>query len=101
MRNLSEHGALIESRHPMIIGSKVLLRRNRLAVYGQVAWVRGGTAGLEFATPLNAEVVLENITRPKPTAAVVHRRPGVTQRGMSAEERQMFDEMVKTSVRRA
>ena len=101
LRDLSEHGALIEGTGPIANDTEVLLRRNNLEVKGHVAWVRGRAAGIAFSRQLKAEVVMEHISRPMPLATqAAHRRPGVTTRGMSAEEQRWANEMTGDPKRR-
>lgn len=95
LRDLSEHGALIETKAQIDEGAEVLLCRNDLQVSGHVAWSRERLAGISFAKRLRPEVVLRHISRAplRPIVEPLHRRPGFTQPGMSAEERRWFDEM--------
>jgi hypothetical protein len=95
LRDLSEHGALVAGAGLPPDDRDVLLRRNDLCVAGFVAWNRDGFAGISFTTSLRPEVVMQHVKRRahRPVEEPVHRRPGVTQRGMTAEERRWFDEM--------
>jgi hypothetical protein len=97
LRDLSEHGALVESKGTIPVDSEVLFCRNDLRVRGHVAWVRGPAAGISFARPLNADVLLRDIRRPAPPSLDegLHRRPGVTTNGLSNEEQRWFDEMAR------
>jgi hypothetical protein len=99
LRDLSEHGALIEGKGLVAHDAPVILRRKDLSVGGHVAWARGNLAGIAFTKSLNREVVMQHVPRPaaRPIEQVLHRRPGVTQRGMNAEERRWFDEMTRPS----
>lgn len=95
LRNLSEHGALIEGIGLMAGDRECRLRRKELCVHGHVAWAEGDFAGIAFTNCLSPEVVMEHVGRPavRQIAEPVHRRPGVTQRVMSREERRWFEEM--------
>ncbi len=97
LRDLSEHGALVESTATIPVDSEVLFCRNDLRVRGYVAWVRGPAAGISFARPLKADVLLRYINRPARRSNVegLHRRPGVKANGMSNEEQRWFDEMTR------
>ena len=97
LRDLSEHGALVECAGLTAGSNRVLLRRNDLTVPGRIAWARGNLAGLAFLRPLRPEVVLRHIRRTPQRAAAEpqHRRPAVTQRGMSAEETRWFEDMMR------
>src|SRR3569833_693750 len=66
LRDLFEHGALIETRSALEVDAEVLFHRNELRVRGFVAWVRDGIAGICFTRPLKPEVVLRHIVRPQP-----------------------------------
>src|SRR3954465_14655022 len=95
MRDLSEHGALIEIEGTLEIDSEVLFRRNELRVRGYVAWVHDGLAGVCFTRQLKPEVVLRHIGRPRPPSVdeALHRRPALTRPGMSPEEQRWSEEI--------
>ena len=97
LRDLSEHGALIEMTAPIPAESEVLFCRKDLRVRGHIAWVEGKTAGISFGRPLKSDVVLRHINRPAPRLVDenAHRRPGVATRAMSAEEQRWFDDMTR------
>jgi hypothetical protein len=99
LRDLSEHGALVETTGAIPTESEVLFCRKDLRVRGYVAWVEVKSAGISFGRPLKSEVVLRHINRPAPRADddTLHRRPGVKATGMSAEERGWFDDMNRES----
>ena len=94
LRNLSEHGALVEGKG-ITNDCEIHLRRKDLNVGGRVAWADGNRAGIAFSRCLSPEMVMEHVTRPaaRPIAEPMHRRPAVSQRGMSLEEKRWFDEM--------
>lgn len=103
MRDLSEHGALVEVTGGLSEDSEVVFRRKDLRVRGYVAWVHDGVAGICFARPLKSEVVLQHVRRPKSSrqaGEVVHRRPGLTRPGMSPEEQRWAEEMLREPLRR-
>lgn len=95
LRDLSEHGALVETTGAITTDSEILFCRNDLRVRGYVAWVEGKSAGISFGRPLKSEVVLRHINRParRVVDETSHRRPGVTTTRMSAEEQGWFDDM--------
>lgn len=101
LRDLSEHGALIESERALTTDCEVWFCRNELRVHGHVAWVEGKQAGIGFSRALKAEVVLRQITRPlpRPVDETGHRRPALTRPGMSAEEQRWTDEILMGPVR--
>ena len=97
LRDLSEHGALVESAGSIPTDSEVFFCRKDLRVRGYVAWVHGNSAGISFGRPLKSDVVLRHINRPVPVAIdeSAYRRPGFTTRRMSAEEQGWFDDMTR------
>lgn len=103
LRDLSEHGALIELKGTLNIDSEVLFRRNELSARGHVAWLRDGMAGICFTRPLMPEVVLRHIVRPQRRTVdeSQHRRPALTRPGMSPEEQRWAEEMLREPLRRS
>lgn len=88
LRDLSEHGALVETGEAMEMGGRLYFCRNELRVPGQVAWAQGRLAGIAFGRPLKADVVLRHIKRPVVRAAAdngLFRRPGFNRLGMVKE----------------
>ena len=101
LRDLSEHGALVEFTGVIEADSEMLFRRNGMGVRGYIAWVRGKRAGVSFARPLKTHEVLRYIARPE-TRAVERsgfRRPAVSGKGMSAEEQRWANQMMNPSRR--
>jgi hypothetical protein len=101
LRDLSEHGALIETEGGLTAECEVWFHRNELRVHGQVAWVDGKHAGIAFSRALKPEVVLRYIGRPQPRPAdeTIHRRPALTRPGMSPEEQRWAEEILRESTR--
>jgi hypothetical protein len=103
LRDLSEHGALIETPTAAVLDSDLFFRRNDLRVRGWIAWRSGNYAGIAFARPLKPEVVLQHIARPAraKTDASLHRRPALTRHGMSAEEQRWAEQLMnrRTQIR--
>lgn len=91
LRNLSTEGALIEGDELPVEGSEVLFRRNDLALSGRVAWVDGKQAGVAFRTPIAQEDVLRNIPKPRERATLPFRRPGLSARELTPEERRLAE----------
>ena len=52
IRNLSEHGALIESAQLPAVGEMLELRRGEILVSGRVVWRLDGKAGLQLDGPV-------------------------------------------------
>jgi hypothetical protein len=101
LRDLSEHGALVESEGRLSMDSEVWFCRNELRVHGYVAWVEDKQAGIAFSRALKAEVVLRYIGRPQARTfdETAHRRPALTRPGMSVEEQRWADEIMREPVR--
>lgn len=103
LRDLSEHGALIEFEGTLDVDSELSFLRNELCVDGYVAWVDGNLAGISFVHPLNTDVVMRHVGRPQLRVVdeKLHRRPGLTRSGMSAEERRWAEEILRVPLRRS
>jgi hypothetical protein len=101
LRDLSEHGALVETAEVLSADSDVVFRRNDLCVRGRIAWINGNLAGIAFTDPLKSDVLLRYIPRPVARSIPDHyyKRPAFTKTGMSPEEQRWSDEMRKESTR--
>lgn len=97
LRNLSEEGALVEGDRLPLEGTTTFFSRNELRVKGQVVWVQGRFAGVRFARTLKPEEVLRNVPRPRPKANGDFRRPGLTCRPLTADERKMVERWMTSS----
>jgi hypothetical protein len=97
LRNLSEEGALVEGDRLPLEGSTTFFGRNELRVKGRVVWVQGRFAGVKFARTLKPEEVLRNVPKPRPKAYIDFRRPGLTCRPLTADERQMVERWMTAS----
>src|SRR2546423_36522 len=102
LRDLSEHGALVESEGALSGDSEVWFCRNELRVHGYVAWVHGKQAGIAFSRALKAEVVLRHVNRPepRPVGETTHGRAALTRPGGSGEENRWAEEILGGRVRR-
>ena len=89
LRNLSTEGALIEGKDLPLDGSRVVFKRNELAVDSHVIWVLGDQAGVAFDKPIACEDVLRNIPSPRYRAPVKFARPGLAHRELTPEERRL------------
>ena len=87
LRNLSAEGALVEGDKLPVEASSVLFRKGDLSMPGQVAWVKGRQAGINFAQQLNPEQLLRHVPAPRPRVAPAFRRPGLR---TSTDEEQGF-----------
>jgi PilZ domain len=57
LENISRKGCRLHLSEPPRIGVTVLVRVERIEALGTVAWVRGLSCGVSFATPLPVEAV--------------------------------------------
>ena len=71
-----------------------MLRKNELAVSGQVAWAKGRRAGIVFAAPLAPETVQRHLRGPKARGSepMIKKRPGFRGR-LSPEERRIAEQL--------
>ena len=78
LRNLSAEGALVEGDKLPVEGASVLFRKGDLGVAGNVAWVNGRQAGINFVQKLNPEQLLRHVPTPRPRVTPAFRRPGLS-----------------------
>lgn len=97
LRNLSEEGALIEGDRLPAEGATSCFERKDLRVNSRIVWVEGRYAGVAFDHPLKPEDVLRHVPKPRPTAKVDFRRPGLACRPLTSEERRMIEIWMRTS----
>lgn len=57
LHDLSVKGAKVSLAHPPGLGTEVAVRWSCFVAVGRVAWVEGGTCGLEFDRQLDERVV--------------------------------------------
>lgn len=91
LRNLSADGALIEGERLPLEGSTTFFERNELRLKSRVIWVAGRFAGIAFERPLDREEVLRNVPLPRPRLQPDFRRPGLSCRPLTPEERRMVE----------
>ena len=89
LRNLSEHGALVEGRDLPAPGTVVRFRKGDLDLSSKVAWVEGTKAGVAFDELLATETVLRHVPAPKPARKLDFRRPPVKSHVLSEGEREI------------
>jgi len=97
LRNLSEEGVLIEGDRLPLEGSTTCFERKDLRVKSRIVWVQGRYAGVAFDHPLKTEDVLRHVPKPRPTAKLDHRRPGLACRPLTATERKMIETWLSAS----
>jgi hypothetical protein len=100
LRNLSEHGVLIEGDELPLEGAIAKFERNELSVKSTVVWVQGRFAGVKFGRPLKSESILRHVPQPRPLQPPVFKRPSIACRPLTAAERKMVQRwMTDVSVR--
>lgn len=93
LRNLSMDGALVEGDNLPVEGASILFRKGDLSMPGNVAWVKGGQAGVAFAQNLNPEQLLRHIPAPRPRVTPEFKRPGL-KGTLTAEEKRFGEQWV-------
>lgn len=89
LRDLSRHGALIESPAIVKAGMKVTFERGESKVAATIAWATGIRIGLEFEHPIDESELLIHIGRAKPAVAPAsYGRSGIMA-GMSAKDQRV------------
>lgn len=88
LRDLSRHGALIESPALVKPGMAVTFERGATSVAATVAWVSGIRIGIAFERPIDESELLIHIGRAPAAAPVGYSRSGIM-RGMSAQDRRL------------
>jgi hypothetical protein len=78
LRNLSQHGALIESDHCPPEGTICWFQRNDMRLGARIVWVQGRCAGLKFDRELKTAEILRSISKPQPKVEQDYRRPRLT-----------------------
>ena len=97
LRNLSEEGALIEGERLPLEGTTTFFQRNELRLKSRVVWVEGRYAGVAFARALKPEEVLRNVPQPRRRIDGDFRRPGLSCRPLTADERKMVETWMVSS----
>ena len=87
LRNLSSEGAQIEGNPLPVEGTDLLFRKGDLAIAGSIIWTKGKQAGIRFAHELDPAIVLNHVSAPRPRKAEDFRRPGLTCRTLTDQER--------------
>jgi hypothetical protein len=91
LRNLSAEGALVEGEKLPVEGSRVTFQRGDIAEKAHVVWVDGKQAGVAFDQQLQPEQVLRNVPTPRPRFRPEFKRPGLSSRELTPEERRLID----------
>ncbi|MEO8619117.1 MAG: PilZ domain-containing protein [Sphingomicrobium sp.] len=94
LRNLSEHGALVEAELLPPVGTIVKFRKGDLNLPARVAWVEDGRAGVAFDSILDTESVMRHIPVPAPPRKLDFRRPPIKAHQLSAGERKVAEDWI-------
>lgn len=94
LRNLSEHGALVEAEALPPVGSSVRFRKGELNLPARVAWVEDGRAGVAFDAALDTESVMRHIPVPPAPRKLDFRRPPIKAHQLSAGERKIAEDWI-------
>jgi hypothetical protein len=88
LRDISTRGALVECVNLPPPGTEVVFSRGSTIVPARVAWTGAGRVGLEFAFPIDANVVLVQLKKAPAAPPPRFRRPGLNE-GISDDARQV------------
>lgn len=94
LRNLSEHGALVEAKRLPDVGSAVRFVKGELDLDAMIAWVEGEKAGVAFDELLATESVLRHVPAPRAPRSMDFRRPGLKNKELSDGERKMAEDWI-------
>jgi len=95
--NLSAHGAMIIADRLPPLEALVTFHCNGIAVQAWVAWIDAGRAGIQFADPIDPDMLTKRPAIRQPTIVkdrrdVDFRRPGFRGNQMTEEERKIVEE---------
>lgn len=94
IRDISEHGARLETKTPPAIDTQVIFTRGETDVDARVAWVEGKVFGLEFIDPVNPRDILPQVSTPTPIAPPQpYRRPSLQPTRLQADEQLMIEKL--------
>jgi hypothetical protein len=94
LRNLSEHGALVEAKTLPTVGTAVRFVKGDLDLEAMIAWAEGNKAGVAFDELLATESVLRHVPKPKPARKLDFRRPSITRHEISQGERRVAEDWI-------
>ena len=97
LRNLSSEGAQVEGAGLPVEGTQLLFRKGDLAVAGAIIWTKGKHAGIRFEQKLDPATVLRHVPAPRPRKLEDYRRPGLTTRALSEQERMLGENWFEIS----
>jgi hypothetical protein len=92
LRNMSEHGALVEGDRLPDEGADIFFERKEIRVKARVVWVHLRYAGVAFNRELQREELLRSVPPPRAAKTDVNsRRPGFVSKPLTAGERKVLD----------
>ncbi len=94
LRNLSADGAQVEGGQLPVEGTDLLFRKGDLAVGGCIIWTKGKQAGICFDQKLEPDTVLNHIPVPRARMTPDFRRPGLSSRALTDQERQLAEHWI-------
>lgn len=99
LRDLSEHGARLESKTPPPAGAQILFTRGGTEVDARVAWVEGKLFGIEFADAVDPRAILPQVSTPAPVAPPApYRRPSFQPTQLQPDEQQVLNTLATAGI---
>lgn len=94
IRDISEHGARLESKTPPAIDTQLVFTRGEIDVDARVAWVDGKIFGLEFIDAVNPRNILPQVSTPAPVAPTQpYRRPSLQPTRLQPDEQVILNKL--------
>ena len=92
LRNMSEHGALVEGDWLPEEGAIIYFERKDIRVKARVVWAHDRYAGVSFNRELQREELLRSVPQPRAAKTGVDtRRPGFASKPLTATERKILN----------
>lgn len=99
IRDLSEHGARLESKAPPAVDARILFTRGDTEIDARVAWVEGKLFGVEFADAVDPRDILPQVNTPAPVAPPQpYRRPSFQPTRLQPEEQQVLNTLATAGI---
>jgi hypothetical protein len=91
LRDLSQRGALLETKNPPPVGSDITFLRGETVVTARVAWAGGNRIGIEFTRPIDEHEVLVHIGTARFKPKEEFRRPRIQGEDLTPHERKLMN----------
>ena len=91
LRNMSEHGALVEGDWLPDEGTTVYFERKEIRVKARLVWVHERYAGVAFNRELQRDELLRSVPQPRQRQEIDTRRPGFASKPLTVNERKILD----------